>query len=706
MNARLFAGRGLTLLQAQYWAGALAAVFAFLACAVSGELGPGLVLVFVAAFVGGHLYGPRVYGKGEWGWTVFIVGAFFVLVAQVITTGLDVVLAACQFAVLLCIHRLWHRRTQRDELLLMLMSLLLLCAGAALSAELTFGFAFLAYSVCATWAMALTHLRFEIEAGRGPAGSAALLQSRRIATPALLGGLAALALMGLVGGAIVFFTFPRVTIGGLRRATRNQPAPGLGDRVDLAAHGVVPDDPRVVLRVRLAPDPGRQTLDMHWRARALEVWTGRGWRMYGSGVGAPMRRLPPAPWLFHAYGRRGPPLVADIEAVAGFSDGVVITPEGWPLGVEFKRPLNAAGTQPHLLVGGAGDLFYQPVDVGDLHYVVTVNDEEPSRDLMRRRPTKYPTWLQVDLEVPGNLDPRVAALARQLGGGKDPADAAMAIEAYLSSKLGYTRELPGEVKDPIADFLFVRKKGHCELFSSAMVLMLRTLGIPARNVTGYYGGELTAGGYYAVRAGDAHSWVEVYFPQIGFTRFDPTPAGERGSQLDSMWARVVLLWDSLQQKWRAFVVDYDLVSQAQAVKRIGAALDEAARRLSGKAGAAPRLRVALLAVLALAGAGLLGFALRRVRLPSLGGKEGRRALGPDQRRALQLWRKARVRLLRAGLDLSPATTPREAARRSRLEAASAVASAYAAARWGGAPLPSETARALLRRLDTELRGDA
>jgi len=64
---------------------------------------------------------------------------------------------------------------------------LLLCAGAALAAELSFGFAFLGFAVSGTWAMALTHLRFEIEAGRGPAGSAALLNSRRVATPALLG---------------------------------------------------------------------------------------------------------------------------------------------------------------------------------------------------------------------------------------------------------------------------------------------------------------------------------------------------------------------------------------------------------------------------------------------------------------------------------------------------------------------------------------
>ena len=298
-----------------------------------------------------------------------------------------------------------------------------------------------------------------------------------------------------------------------------------------------------------------------------------------------------------------------------------------------------------------------------------------------------------------DLDPRIAALARQLGAGKDPADAVTAVEAWLSTRLGYTREMPGEVADPIANFVFERKMGHCELFSSTMVLMLRSLGIPARNVTGYYGGQLTGAGYYAIRAGDAHSWVEVYFPAIGFVQFDPTPAGDRGSQLDSLWAKTVLLWDALQQRWRAFVVDYDLLSQANAVKRLGAAFSEVGKRLSGKAGAAPKLKTALTGLLALVAAGLLAWAVRRLRFSR---RPAALKLDADRKRASQLWRRARVRLTRAGIEVLPATTPHEAAQSAGVPAAEELASAYLAARWGGAALPADRARALLRRLDAEL----
>ena len=691
--------RGLTLLSAQRWAGSLVALFAFLGCGVSGELGPASLLLFPLALVVAQRYGDRFYDRADWAWTTLIIGAFLVYAALVVSGRLDIVLAAAEFVELLCIHRLLHRRTERDEHLLLLLSLLLLCGGAALSAELTYGFAFLAFSVTATWALALTHLRFEIEAGRGPSGSAALLQSRRIATPALLGALAALSMMGLVGAAVVFFTFPRVTIGGLRRPSHGTPAAGLGDRVDLSSHGTIADDPRVVLRVRFEAPPAGPTLELHWRARAFETWTGHGWQSRSGNPSAAVR-LQKAPRL--PGSGRVASVVVDLEAVAGFTEGVVLTPGGWPVGVEFHRPVSADGAQPRLLQEPSGDLVYRPVDVGDLHYTVRADFEEPPAALLRGRGQKYSPRVAPDLAVPGNLDPRLAALARELGGGKDPLDAAQAIETYLSTRLGYTRELPGEVEDPIADFVFSRKKGHCELFSSTMVLMLRSLGIAARNVTGYYGGQLTGAGYYAVRAGDAHSWVEVYFPGVGFVQFDPTPATERGSKLDSVWSRIVLAWDTVQQRWRAFIVDYDLLAQAQAVKRIGALMTEAGRRLSGKAGSAPRLKAALTVIAALFLAALSFVALRRVRFARKRGGVAR-SLAADRKRAMQLWQKARGTLRRAGLELGPATTAHEAARLAKVPAADELVAAYLAARWGGADLPAARARSLLRNLSTELQ---
>ena len=119
------------------------------------------------------------------------------------------------------------------------------------------------------------------------------------------------------------------------------------------------------------------------------------------------------------------------------------------------------------------------------------------------------------------------------------------IERYLQSNYGYTLQLPGlQESDPLANFLFERKKGHCEYFATSMAMMLRTLGIPARIVNGFRGGEYNdLSNSYIVREKDAHSWVEAYFPEYGWASFDPTPAGNAesskpaGRAWPSIWMR-------------------------------------------------------------------------------------------------------------------------------------------------------------------------
>ena len=110
--------------------------------------------------------------------------------------------------------------------------------------------------------------------------------------------------------------------------------------------------------------------------------------------------------------------------------------------------------------------------------------------------------------------------------------------------------------DPLANFLFERKQGHCEYFASSMAVMLRSLGIPARLVNGFRTGEfndLTS--QYVVRASNAHSWVEVFFPGYGWIAFDPTPGAS--IQVRTGWSRIGLYMDAMASFWRDWVVNYD-----------------------------------------------------------------------------------------------------------------------------------------------------
>ena len=98
-------------------------------------------------------------------------------------------------------------------------------------------------------------------------------------------------------------------------------------------------------------------------------------------------------------------------------------------------------------------------------------------------------------------------------------------KSYLRRNFRYTLKLTGTPgRDPLAHFLFETRAGHCEYFASAMAVMLRAIGIPSREVNGFLPGEYNdLGGDYIVRASDAHSWVEAYFPGSGWITFDPTP---------------------------------------------------------------------------------------------------------------------------------------------------------------------------------------
>jgi hypothetical protein len=236
-------------------------------------------------------------------------------------------------------------------------------------------------------------------------------------------------MLGLAGAALVFFTFPRVTIGGLRRASRPGPVAGLGDRVDLARAWTVADDPRVALRVRLDPAPPGEPRDlaMHWRARTLSRWTGHGWSAAEGGI-IPATRLQPRP-------NAGPStllVAADVEVVGTFADGIVFTPEGWPRSVDFRKPGSPRPPTQRLYRNAAGDLFYQPVDGNDLRYQVVVDRDTPDLAALRGRGASYPSWRARPRTArrSGRAGPRPGAA---VGRRPDPADAAVAIERWLTT---------------------------------------------------------------------------------------------------------------------------------------------------------------------------------------------------------------------------------------------------------------------------------
>jgi transglutaminase-like putative cysteine protease len=163
-------------------------------------------------------------------------------------------------------------------------------------------------------------------------------------------------------------------------------------------------------------------------------------------------------------------------------------------------------------------------------YTVTALVSRVDIQTLRSLGDDYPAWVRDRyLQLPNDLAPRIREQAIRIineAGATTPYDRAIAIQDYLRT-IPYNERIPAPPAgvDPVDWFLFEQREGYCDYYASSMALMLRTLGIPARWVRGYAGGDFDPErGIYVVRENVAHSWPEVYFPGVGWERFEPTPA--------------------------------------------------------------------------------------------------------------------------------------------------------------------------------------
>ena len=197
---------------------------------------------------------------------------------------------------------------------------------------------------------------------------------------------------------------------------------------------------------------------------------------------------------------------------------------------------------------------------------------------------------RLETRLPLERNPRARALALDIRArtGSDADYARAVLEWFRTDGLEYTLE-PGETSvDSVDDVLFETKRGFCGHFASAYATLMRAAGVPARVVTGYLGGEWNPlGSYLIVRQSDAHAWTEVWLEGQGWTRIDPTavvaperlqrgvfemgnsPQFNRNLRHVAWLNRVRLVWDGAQQWWQEHVVEFDLRSQFDLLRKLG-----------------------------------------------------------------------------------------------------------------------------------------
>ena len=330
---------------------------------------------------------------------------------------------------------------------------------------------------------------------------------------------------------------------------------GFSETVTLGQIGTLKQDDGVVMRVRVDdPEPAQ---GLRWRGVALDEFTGKAWRKSSDA-----RRSA------SANERGGFFQIGTTEALHRLtSQTFFLEPLESPVLFGAPRVVAVQGDLPFVRVDGEGGIQSRRHDFERLMYKAISDTDEPPAEELRADMRQYPASFERYLQLPENLDRRIVYHAQTVlraAQARNRYDAAKAIEYDLQKNFGYSLEMKASGPDPLSDFLFNVRTGHCEYFSTAMAVMLRTHGIAARVVNGFLPGEYNdTSGAYTVRQSDAHSWVEVYFPTSrSWVTFDPTPSiGRTEPVRTGLTAQLHKYVEALELLWFQYVVGYDKQEQ-------------------------------------------------------------------------------------------------------------------------------------------------
>ncbi len=622
-------------------------------------------------------------------------------------------------------YKLLFRRSHRDYVQIYALTFLLVLVASTVTASFLFVAAFAVYVVLATWALILFHLRREMEenylvrhSAQAPSqkvGIARILGSRRVVGGAFFAATFLVAAGVFLGALTVFASVPRLGAGFVLGGRAPAAVLGLTDEVAIGRYGTAAARHDVVLRAVIPrlhelPGPAAQRAaaeqlyfrgavydsyaDGRWiRSRRPElrtVVTEVGPRAYVSEPG----QAPPTPTLAGADRQEIEVLGIPATALLAVDRPVAFELPAGRLGVGASvRVAPRWSGETALRIGDDGSEVL--VTLAQAHYTAY------SRAGAQGPRALEPAVQAANLQVPDDL-PNLKSLAARLRGGPGVLGRIAAVTGWLRTDHRYTATppVPPAGVDPVSNFLFAQREGHCEYFASAAVLLLRASGVPARYVTGFRGGEWNAlGQYVAVRADRAHAWAEAFVPGAGWVRVDATPPGAEAAPP----GRLGQLADALDFLWSRWIVGYDLGRQ-QALARH--AWSSVAGRGATRAQAARRLLLLGLGVLLLASA---VYAARRVwrrrgpRSASRPRPAAPRARGEAAGALDRLYRRTTERLRRRGWPRRPSETPHEYAR--RLQAGGAIAGGgafqqltdrYAAARCGAHQPDPDTIAAMGR----------
>lgn len=503
-------------------------------------------------------------------WTTYLtlvyVGIYF---ADYFLVSGSFLVATVHLVLFGMVIRLFSLQRARDHFMLAVLSFLMVLAAAVLTVDSVFLFCFAAFLLVAVITFVLMEMRHSIAEDQSRAQESKDSAPYRRMANVLLATAPMLMLMILAGGSLIFFLLPRVSSRYLSAyAPSSDLSTGFSDRVQLGRIGQIQQSSAVVMHIQIDNDL-EGAYDLKWRGVALSQFDGKMWS--NPFAQTDLRRSPNG--IFRLKTAGGETAPGNSRHKVHYR--VLMEPIGTNVFFLADKPSGLMGEFGHISTDAGGAVYNLDADHPVNRYAAESELDDPDASELRLAPNTVAGQLTPYLALPP-LDIRISKLAEEVtASASNNYDKAIAIERYLRTRFGYTLDLPRtSQRDPLAHFLFERKNGHCEYFASSMAVMLRTIRIPSRIVTGFRGGEFNdLTGQYVVRASNAHSWVEAYFPGNGWVSFDPTPGGSL--ETHSGWSRMLLYVDAAASFWREWVINYDVTHQ----QTLGEGAGQSTRRL-------------------------------------------------------------------------------------------------------------------------------
>lgn len=498
---------------------------------------------------------------------------------------------------------------------------------------------------------------------------------------------------------------------------------GFSDHVRLGDIGRLNESNQLVMRVRVEAPARGVGRALRWRGVALDHFDGRSWSQSGVQLN------------YSDFDGNLFKLGTTDDITRLTTQTFFVEPIDTPVIFAAPRALALQGAFPYVRRDSEDGLLSRPHPTERITYTVHSDTYEPPPEQLRAEQVSLPANntpnlrrpVEDYLQLPASLDTRVGSLAVMVASqarARNAYDAARAVEAHLNSnayggEYRYSLEMRAKGPDPLSDFLFNVRAGHCEYFATAMTVMLRTLRVPARVVNGFQSGEYNAAAdAYVVRQADAHSWVEVYFAEAdAWVTFDPTPAdgrpaGTSGAGVLGAFRRYA---DALELFWIQHVVAYDRQGQRALARTISSQINSYTRAASesadglgsffavwfgGKGGGLSGVLGYVASPLALAPASLLlaGVGLLWLRRKGGFGRGSKRGDREAARAVVEFYERMTATLASRGLKRRADQTPLEFAESVGNSEVLAVTRSYNRVRYGAHDLTRAEAEEVERHL--------